>query len=337
MTSAPRCKHHPTAVAMARCSRCGQLLCDECYELLVDDRPACRLCGYEASTRQQRRVSLAATFLGLGLGLSYWLWKSPSTHESLGALAWLVGGAVVIVAVLILAFWDRGGARAARRDRDVEDVDPEVLLAGPAHPYRARVRKAAVRLGPRVSGSVTVAILGAAFLLSAVVLPLSFDLARWIEIELVLGAWWAALAAMFSVLLHRGFRLRDDGVFVPFWQRRGEAGSRSEGGGSSLGWLDSCGCDGCSGVDGEGALFALALAVVLAVLFGAAWVVAELALPLVLFAGYAVLHRALTRVAHDTHDCKGNLGRAVGWGIAWSTMYLVPLATIVWSVHLATR
>ena len=331
MSSMVKCKHHPTILAIARCSRCGDLLCDACYELLVDDRPACRLCGYEASTRRQRRVSLALTFLGLGLGLSYWLWKSPS---ALGLFAWLIAGAVVIGAALILAFWDRGGARAARRDRDMEE-DHDALLAAPAHPYRARARKAAVRLGPPVSGSATVAILGAAFLLAAVVLPLSFDLARWIEVELVLGAWWVVFGTTFAVLLYRGFRLRDDGMFVPFWQRRREA--RSSGGGPNLGWMDSCGCDGCSGVDGEGALFALALAVVLAVLFGAAWVLAELALPLVLFAGYAVLHRALTRVAHDTHDCTANLGRAIGWGFAWSTMYLVPLATIVWSVHLATR
>lgn len=315
------------------------MLCDECYDFVIDDRPACVGCGYEASTRSQRRLSLAISFLGLGLGLSYWLWRNRYTHEELGGLIWLLAASVVVGSGLIFAFWDRGSPAAARRDREVE-VPAELAEVGPSHPYRARLRRAAARLAPRVSGAATAGIVGAALALSAVALPAMFDLPRWVEIEIVLAVWWLLSSALLGFLLYRGFRLKDDFVFVPFWRRsRAPAGGggASGGSGSSSSWLDSCGCDGCSGVDGEGVLVALALAVVLAVLLGAAWVVAEIALPVLLFSAYAVIHRAITRVAHDTHACEGNVGRAIGWGIAWATIYVVPLSAVVWGVHVATR
>ncbi len=315
---------------MTKCGECGRSICDGCFEFTVAGRPACGACGYEVATRAQRRVSLAVAFVGLGLSVSFWLYRSENAREELGGWLWFGVAVVLAGGALILAFWDRGKTHAERRDRD-QPVEEERALPIAAHPYRARARTLALRLSPRLSGAWTAAAVGAALAVSAVVLPMAFKLPRWVEIEVVLGTWWAVLFVTLSVLLHRGFRLRDDFVFVPFWRR-----PSGKGGKGSLPDL-GLGFDGCSGVDGEGCLVALAAIVICGLLFGLAWVVAELALPIVLFATYALLLRALTRVAHDRHGCEGNARKAAAWGALWATVYVVPLSVIVWGVHVATR
>ena len=182
--------------------------------------------------------------------------------------------AVVVLAGLVLAYWNVGGPEARRRDREVEpdprDLEPEVR-----HPYRARVRRVAMRFTPRVSGAGTAAVVAASFAFAAVALPLSLQLPRWIEAEAVLGLWWIALSTTFAVLLFRGYRLKDDFFFVPFWKRpkvtKGAKGAAGNGA-PDLGCPD-LGCGGC-GDPGEAVIVFLALAVVLLVVFGLAWVVA---------------------------------------------------------------
>jgi hypothetical protein len=34
-------------------------------------------------------------------------------------------------------------------------------------------------------------------------------------------------------------------------------------------------------------------------------------------------------VANDTHDCQGDLPRALGWSVAWATLYTLPFALVV--------
>jgi hypothetical protein len=115
-------------------------------------------------------------------------------------------------------------------------------------------------------------------------------------------------------------------------------GSRGSGCGNvGCGDLGGCGDVGCSGVDGEAALFLVVVALAAAVVFGAAWVVSELALPVVLVVAYMVTLRALSRVANDRHGCEGSVAKAVGWGTLWATIYLAPLAIVTWLVHLGAR
>jgi hypothetical protein len=52
---------------------------------------------------------------------------------------------------------------------------------------------------------------------------------------------------------------------------------------------------------------------------------------------YYLLLKALSRVANDRHECKGHLGRALGWGAFWSALYTLPLALAVWGVHAILR
>ena len=59
------------------------------------------------------------------------------------------------------------------------------------------------------------------------------------------------------------------------------------------------------------------------------WLLAEFVLPLLFTAGYYVVSRGLRRVANDTHDCQGDLPRALGWSVAWATLYTLPFALVV--------
>jgi hypothetical protein len=86
--------------------------------------------------------------------------------------------------------------------------------------------------------------------------------------------------------------------------------------------------EGCS--DPEG--FAIIVGVIIAVLLG--WLLVELVIPAVLVGCYVVLVAALRRVANDRHDCEGNLPRALLWGALWASVYTLPLAGLVWLVHL---
>lgn len=330
------CPDHPGAIGLYRCHACGRALCDTCFSFHLDQMPACAACGYEAATRTQRRTSLAVTFLLVGLGLSFWLYRRPK--GDLHAEAVVLGVAVLVAAGAILLFWKRSGPVAELRDREIE-VDSSRLEPTGASPFRARARTLAMRFVPRVSGAATAGIVGASFILAAVVLPLSFQLPHWIEAEAVLAIWWVALTATLAVLLYRGFRLKDDYVFVAFWNRTRNAGKpgRTSRGDALSGCAQNVGCDGCGSFDGEAALFAIVIAIALAAVFGVAWIVAELALPIVLFVSYAVLHRAITRVAHDRHDCRGRLAKSIGWGGLWAGIYLVPLAVVVLLIHAVAR
>jgi hypothetical protein len=172
---------------------------------------------------------------------------------------------------------------------------------------------------------------------AAILFPKLMSLQPWVEAEVVLGVWWAVFATVLAVLLYRGYRLKDDYLFVEPWKRFGGKSSTSSSG-ARRGVESLSGCDGCgSGLDGEGVLVVVVAVVAVGVLLGGAWVVAELALPIVLFVGYATITRALTQVAHDRHGCEGELLKAGAWGALWSAIYLAPLALVVAGLHFALR
>mgnify|MGYP007037395642 FL=1 len=81
----------------------------------------------------------------------------------------------------------------------------------------------------------------------------------------------------------------------------------------------------------------LALAIVLSLALGAAWVLVELALPLVFFLMYWLFMRAIGRVANDRHGCEGSLARSLGWGLGWATVYVAPIALVTWALHALRR
>jgi hypothetical protein len=43
------------------------------------------------------------------------------------------------------------------------------------------------------------------------------------------------------------------------------------------------------------------------------------------------------RVGNDWHDCARRIDRSVGWAVAWATLYLAPVALVVFAVQRAHR
>jgi hypothetical protein len=331
------------ATAVARCGHCGRLLCNECYRFRAAGAPMCARCVYESETRPQRRISLAAAFVSLVYGggavlaRRYDLWESDAPTLVFGAVAALV------VAIAIGLSGRRRDAPTVERREPEEDVD-EAALDVRGSPYRAQVRRIVHAASPRLSGRLTVLVVALSLASSAVLLPASLKLPRWVELEVVLGAWWALLTATLTTLLYRGFRLADDWVYFAPWDRPAAStrdGKPAPGGkskGSALDWASGCdGCGGgCNAADlGEGAVALVGVALALGIALGAAWILVELAMPLVFFLVYWVLMKAIGRAARDNHDCEGGLARSLLWGAVWATLYLAPLALLTYAVHRA--
>ena len=332
------CYAHPQEGASTQCKLCGLAMCDRCYEHTVSGAPACGRCTHEAATRSQRAVSLAISMVGLGAAGV--LWAHRAGH--LAATGALLAGLAVLLLTSVVYLLVRLGSNVEieARDRELElATEPDARVA---HPYRQMARHVALHLSPKVSaGAVTLA-LGASMVASAVLFPAALKLPRWAELEVVMAAWWALVTVVLSTLLYRGYRLRDDWTFTsplrslwvldpPKPAKPDETPQKSSSSGAKS-WLS--GCDfGCSGVTDEGFLVVIGVIVATVLLFGAGWVLVEIALPMVLFAAYTGILAALKRVAHDRHGCEGDLARALGWGALWAALYVLPLSATVWLVH----
>lgn len=110
---------------------------------------------------------------------------------------------------------------------------------------------------------------------------------------------------------------------------RSRKGSKSEALSDALSW----GCDplGCGDLTGCGET-AFVLTLVAAIL-GAVWLMVELAVPALFFLAYFLVRTSLARVANDHHDCESHLGRALGWGLVWASLYAAPLALVIFVAH----
>jgi len=305
-------------------------MCDECYRFLAEAQPACARCAYEATSRGQRRISIAVTLIGLSWSGAFLLSRRDALWERLSTYVVLTASVATVTAAL-LAYSARK-PQAPKVTQRPEEPD-EVLEADEsttAAPYRMRLRRVLRPRRPRISGTLTALVLLGSLAGCGLAFPLALQLPKWIEIEIVLAMWWVSWTALLARLLYRGYRIDDDWLYFAPWERkRLEAPARPRGTPSSnepegpFKHCTSCGCD--AGLDSE---IVVVVAVAVAVLFGAAWVLVELAAPLLFFAAYSLLLRAVRRVASDRHDCERNGLRAVGWAAAWATVYLAPLAVL---------
>jgi hypothetical protein len=138
--------------------------------------------------------------------------------------------------------------------------------------------------------------------------------------------WWLAWALVLAWLLYTGRSVTDDHAMPPPRPRR------------LLDWLEHVGLDGGGGeLSAEGCLESvvqgLFLLVAVILLALAAWLLVELAVPAVALVLYVVIRGMLAHVANDRHGCEGDLGRAIGWGGLWATVYTAPVALLVWVLH----
>jgi hypothetical protein len=340
-----RCKDHPSVPAVARCSACGRPLCDACFRFRIDGRPACARCAYEASTRPARRVSLGASFLCFAMGGGFWASRRYDLVAQNPFMLVMGGLAATVLAVGIAASGKKAKEEVENRDPDEEAAGYDVSQqTGIASPYRAQVRRVLLAASPQLSGSATALVVIASLAGSAVLLPASVKLPRWIEAEMVLGLWWLIVGVALTVLLYRGFRLRDDFVYFAPWDRPsagadgGDKGAKDGGaakGGAAKSAGSGWGLEGCG--DAEGCAGGLVVAVALAAAFGAAWIFVELLMPLIFFLMYWLFMRAIGRVARDRRGCEGDLGKSLGSGALWATIYVAPIAALTWAIHALGR
>ena len=340
MRPASPCHNHSDRPSVAACCACTRGVCDECFRFRIEGRAACARCAFDATTRVARRRSLAVSFLGFSLGGGAFVTRHYHLWDEL-ALG-LVFGAMLAVAISgLIAFAGIGPTPNVENRDEGEPIDYEEqkpTAGGGA--YRTRARRVIMAAAPKISATATALVVLASFAASGVMLPSALHLPRWLEAELVLVSWWAIVALVLTFLLFRGFRLRDDFVYFSPWNR--PRAVDSTGNKASSNPLDGCtsGCnplDGCNGVDGEGVIIGIVVVAALAVAFGAAWIFVEFALPLFFFLMYALFMRAIARVANDRHECEGSLHRSIGWGLAWATAYIAPLAALAALSHWVGR
>ena len=174
---------------------------------------------------------------------------------------------------------------------------------------------------PEVSGKWTVIALLCCFALTGALIPLVLKLPKWVEFEVVVGAWWALWAMILTKLLYTGERVSDD-----HQQRspRDWFGLNSPGSVSGN-WGSGCG----SGVDAEGCLVVLGLIAALLLV----WLLVEIAIPVVFFMLYFLVRGMLVHVVHDRPNCRGDFGLSTMRGIFWATVYTAPLAVTIWVIH----
>src|SRR5262245_42731700 len=133
------CKNHETIPAIARCASCQTLLCDECYRFRMNTRAACARCAYEASTRPQRRLSLAVAFVCFSWGGAFWLaqrhdlWRESPVLLGLGAIA-----APAIAYFIARSATGAGESNIENREPEGSDVQEADLEPG-GGVYRAHV------------------------------------------------------------------------------------------------------------------------------------------------------------------------------------------------------
>jgi hypothetical protein len=299
-------------------------MCEECFALVLEGAPLCERCAAELRRGPASRWPFAIVFAGVGLVLCA-VGARAGGREL--ALEMIFSGLVVLFVAAAIAW---SGKQRDATPPDIRQREPDLelgpdLLQRARSPYRARIARVAVRAAP-LSGRTTALVLFAAFAVSAVALPLGLHLPRWLELELVLLAWWLAVATLLVTLLYKGWRLAHDHRFT--FPGYGEDSSGAEPKPEKRSGFDPTAlaeAGGCA--EGVVALLVIALAA------AAAWLVVEVVFPIAFFAVYYFVVKAIGRVAQDRHDCAGNLPRSLAWGLTWATLYVLPPALVIWAVQ----
>ena len=323
---AASCANHPQREAVTRCASCNRWLCHACWRRRVGGEPWCELCIFHLVSKGSR-LALAIAFFLIVLSV---VWVGVHLELRNGRVElwpwWLAIGAGGVAGTLWLALRQPPEPPEVTERAPHEAPDP-AYQPGRGHPYRAALRRASRLVASPVSGLKTSLVVMLSMAVVGLALPGLLHLPRLVEFDLVVLGFWLLWGVTGTLLLYRGFRVADDHVLAPpalLWDFE-RAGSKPEKRGRS-GFWDGCGY-GC---------FDIEFLVPLGVLFAAfvlAWALIEVVLPALFFLAYLTVRSALAAVANDEHDCQGHLGRALGWGFAWSTVFVLPFAGTLALVH----
>jgi hypothetical protein len=204
------------------------------------------------------------------------------------------------------------------------DNDPEI----PVPKRRAFLKRARL---PLVSGKTSVAVMLLCLGATAVwIIPFARKLPPWIDVEIVLALWWCVWTVTLTRLLYTGRRLSDDHELgSPRSWFSSDKSSRNTAWGLLDIPLEGCAVEGCATVFAF--LFIIGLAI------AGLWLMFEVIIPLFAFVMYSLVRGMLAKVANDEHSCEGQPLRSFGWASVWATVYVAPLALLVWLVHLIYR
>lgn len=323
---AEHCAVHGATESVARCGWCAARMCDACFRFAVAGAPICVRCAHERATRARRRVSLGVFTALVSIGGAGVLGVRVADAEWALPLALLTAllGAVLGVLLVGAGVKHARAQPALQRREELTAWTPRLA----AHARAARARRALAALAPSLSARSTALAALAAMVFSSVSFPALLRLPRWLELEAVLALWWLGTTLGLFVLLYRGYRIEDDHFFQAADVPRISSGLES---------VDPSGCetgcgDGCGDVLGMIAL-ALAAALLAVCSLFVAWLLVELALPLLFLAFYSAVLLALRRAARDRHDCPGRWLPSLRWAITWSSLYLAPIAALLWVLH----
>jgi hypothetical protein len=326
------CRDHPDADAVARCTGCNAPVCDACAAFLVDALPACRPCAWRAARAGRPRWDMAGACLLAGAGAEWAIVTAKRALDWSWAFVGFTG--LVLLATAGHFLFPRGKKRVVA-PRPMGASDLVEVEAGDGPYRRAKVMVPAPRVAG-FSGRLAATFLFGSFVATALALPVSLSLPRWIEIEIVLGAWGLLLAGVLATFLFRGLRVDDDHKLTLDLGRREGVGNSGGAGGSR--WTRWNPFEILSGAtDPEGCAVGLVVVILVVVVLAAAFLVVELVVPVAFFLAYWVIVRAVRRVMRDRHDCKRNLARSLGWASLWTAVYFGPFAGLVALAHLIVR
>src|SRR5262249_30643726 len=158
------------------CTSCHRRLCNECFRFRLGESPACVACAYEVSTRPQRRVSLAVSFLCFSYGFGFWATRHWNLWNESADLVLFFAVPAAIIAI-VLAWSARDPRRPSVENRDLdEDEPPSTSFQPRGTPYRASARRLIAAASPRLSGRATALVVSASLIAAAVLLPASLKL-----------------------------------------------------------------------------------------------------------------------------------------------------------------
>jgi hypothetical protein len=266
-------------------------------------------------SRRAARLAFALVFVFIGSAMVYALLFTPMPRV---APLWL--GVIAEIVVLIV-----GGAFAfTAPPSDYEPPSRLVVNDLPAPVPTAVYRGAqapANHVAPIVMASaqrITVAIL-AALAVTAAAVPFALHLSRWVEAEIVVGAWWAIWSVVLGVVAYCGTKVADD--------HRPGSGRVTGLNGESPKWVSLLDAS----PDAEACLVALVVFAIVGLALLGAWLVVELVAPAVFIVAYRGVVRALAKA--QAANTRGNAVRSALSGMGWAALGTAPLAAVVAIAH----
>ena len=218
-------------------------------------------------------------------------------------------------------------------------VEPGTLHGLELRPNVLRVLERAAAI-PGLSARKAVLVLAGCFILAAILFPVAMHQPRWIEFEIVVGAWWVIWVVALTALLYSGRPLVHDfdRRQLPSL-RRSQTSDPAKASRTKGSWTDglSFGDFSIPAGDGEGGLAILlaVLGAIVALLVVAAlvFVAVEFIVPAIALGAYALIRGQLLLVQRNRGAAAGNLAASILRGVTWATIFMAPLALAVWVGH----